>query len=126
MKNYFLLALVTILGLTSCEKNKTYAYNFIVANYTTNEYFVTWEIQGVLHQDTLQAYTGNGKSSVIHSMNLKDGMDFDSFKSLYSCKIVSADSTQGLDISNLEDYSVQKSSEPFFNLIGYDCHFEIL
>lgn len=95
-------------------------------NFTSNEFYVTWEIQGVIHQDTLKGYTGNGLSTVHHTINLNDGMDFDSFKSFYSCQVVSSDSTQSLNVSNLEEYNVRKSSEPFFNLIGYDCQFEIL
>ena len=126
MKKYIFLSILTILGLTSCEKNKTYVYDFSLINYTTNEFYVNWEIQGVIHQDTLQGYTGNGISIVHHSINIKDEMDFDSFKSFYSCQVVSVDSTQSLDVSNLEEYYVRKSSEPFFNLIGYDCQFEIL
>jgi hypothetical protein len=78
--------------------------------------FVTWNINGKAHLDTLHSSLNPGLQSVNQELNSNREIEFDLLNNLYTCKVVSADSSRIWDVSDLTEYSKDESSEPFFNL----------
>lgn len=78
--------------------------------------FVSWNINGNIHLDTLPSSLNPGKQRVSQELHSNRKIEFDLLNNLYNCKVVSADSSRIWDVSNLTEYSKDQSSEPFFNL----------
>jgi len=78
--------------------------------------FVTWNINGKAHFDTLPSSINSGLQSVSQELNSNRKIEFDLLNNLYDCKVVSADSSRIWEVSDLTDYTKDQSSEPFFNL----------
>lgn len=78
--------------------------------------FVSWNINGNTHLDTLPSSLNPGLQSVSQELNSNRKIEFDLLNNLYNCKVVSADSSRIWNVSDLTEYSKDQSSEPFFNL----------
>lgn len=102
--------------LSSCKKNDSHIYSFNLTNKTETDLFVTWNINGKAHLDTLHSSLNPGLQSVSQELNSNRKIEFDLLNNLYNCKVVSADSSRIWEVSDLTEYSKDESSEPFFNL----------
>ena len=87
--------------------------------------FVTWNINGMTHLDTLPSSLNSGLQSVSQELNSNREIEFDLLNNLYNCKVVSADSSRIWEISDLTDYKKDQSSEPFFNLF-FETYLKVL
>jgi hypothetical protein len=118
MRKVILLSICCLIGiiLTSCEKDQSYVYDFVLANETDMDLYVSWSIDGNSHFDTIPSSTIQGIQTVRQTLNSNSDLEFSVLNSLYTCNIVSSDSSQVWDVSDLTSYSVNNSNEPFFNL----------
>ncbi len=118
MRKVILLSICCLIGiiLTSCEKDHSYVYDFVLANETDMDLYVSWSIDGNSHFDTIPSSTIQGIQTVRQTLNSNSDLEFSVLNSLYTCNIVSSDSSQVWDVSDLTSYSVNNSDEPFFNL----------
>jgi hypothetical protein len=111
---------------TSCEKNKSYGYEFLLVNETTMDLYVKWNIDGSTHFDTIPFSTDpSAKKYVRHGLNSSSEINLDVLNGMYSCEVVSSDSSKTWNVSDLNAYSLNKSSEPFFNLVFETYSIEI-
>jgi hypothetical protein len=128
MKKVTLFTIFLTIGIlfTSCEKNNSYTYEFLLVNETTMDLYVKWNIDGSLHFDTIPYSTDpSAQKHVRHQLNSSSEIKLDVLNGMYSCEVVSSDSSKIWNVSDLNSYSLNKSSEPFFNLFFETYSIEI-
>ena len=102
--------------LTSCEKDQSYVYDFMLVNETDMDLYVSWSTGGNSHIDTIPSSTISGIQNVRHELNSNSDIEFNVLNSIYSCTVVSSDSSRVWDVSDLTEYSVSNSKEPLMGL----------
>jgi hypothetical protein len=111
---------------TSCEKNNSYGYEFFLVNETTLDLYVKWNIDGSPHFDTIPySADPSARKHVSHEFISSSEINLDVLNGMYTCEVVSSDSSKIWNVSDLNAYSLNKSSEPFFNLFFETYSIEI-
>jgi hypothetical protein len=118
MRKVILLSIFLLIGIlvTSCKKDQSYVYDFVLVNETGKDLYVSWSIDGNSHLDTIPSSTISGIPNVSHGFNSNSDIEFNVLNSMYNCTIVSSDSSRVWDVSDLTEYSVFNSKEPLMGL----------
>lgn len=127
MRKVIILSIFLSIGilLTSCEKGQSYVYDFMLVNETDMDLYVSWSIGGNSYLDTIPSSTISGIPNVRHELNSNSDIEFNVLNSIYTCTVVSSDSSRVWDVSDLTEYSVSNSKEPLMGLFSETYTFVI-